>query len=141
MSALHSFPYVALCLFWCAGQGNGAYRFIWSWRGFFMNAASLGHVLRCANNFPTLCPRHSLDCCFHGVCPQTVCPFFSPRAAPMSSELSQSQAFAFKTLGFEPCLFQELTKFGHSNFPSQLLWGFVFPMCSPVCQSVSHPCL
>lgn len=33
----------------------------------------------------------------------------------------------FRTLGFKPYWLQELTKFGPSFFPIQLLWGFTFP--------------
>ena len=62
----------------------------------------------------------------------------SPNALWTFSELS---TLTFKTLGFKPHWLQELTTFGPFHFPSQLVWGFVLPVCSSVCQTVSHPSL
>ena len=43
-----------------------------------MNTASQGRSTRWANNFPTMCPRHSADHCFHSVYTQGCLPTFSP---------------------------------------------------------------
>lgn len=51
--------------------------------------------------------------------------------------VSQSTPLTFRTPDFKSCWLQELMRFGLSYFPSQLLWGFVVPVHSPVCQSVS----
>ena len=50
--------------------------------------------------------------------------------------LSQSYPLSFKTPGYKPCWFQELTKFRPSHVPSKLMWEFVSP-CTLLCVSLS----
>lgn len=83
--------------------------------------------------------RYYLDHCFHAEYLWALGPAFSPRAGPVSSELSQSQTqWPLKTPGFKPCWLEEFMKFGPFCFPGQLLCGFVFPVHSLVL-FVSHP--
>ena len=93
VSVLHWFPQVAFCL--CRGveEGNDIGQFLCPWRDFSMNAISLGHALRLANNLPTVCPRHSRLLFLH--CISACLPAFSPRTTPIPSGLSLSQACCF----------------------------------------------
>ena len=50
--------------------------------------------------------------------------------------LPELSTLTFKTPGFKPHWLQGLTKIRPSHLPSQLLWGFVFPVHSPVCESL-----
>lgn len=84
-----------------------------------------------------MCPRHPSDCYFHAICPQVVvCLLFQQAKCNVLLALSKPGPLTFKTPGFKTYCLQELTKFGPSSFPSQLLWEFISPIhasCGLVC--------
>ena len=86
-----------------------------------------------------MCPRCSSDCYFHALWLQVVC---MPSLQIQSNALqavSQSSLLNCKTSDFKHCWLPEVPKFSSSHFPRQLLWGFTFPMYSPLV-SLSLPC-
>ena len=102
-----------------------------------MKAASKGGALRRANNPPTVCPqtlfKSLFPCCLP---PWIVClPSLQEQDSTLQG-LSQLSLLTFKTLGFKPCWFQEVTKFSPSHFLSHWLCG-KFSLCIPLCVPLS----
>lgn len=60
-----------------------------------------------------------------------VCLLFQQDKCNVLLALSKPGPLTFKNPGFKTCWLQELTKFGPSSFPSQLLWEFISPIHDP----------
>lgn len=75
-----------------------------------------------------------LCCMFMGCLPA-----FSLRAAEMYPGCLWAKLPTFKSLGFKPPGQKNSWNLGSLTFPSQFLWGFIFPVFTPVFWFVSCP--
>ena len=77
----------------------------------------------------------------HGMSVACLSCLLSKSSPNVCQALPEPSPLTFKNANFKPCWLQKLMKFSPFCFPVQLLWGFIFPVRSPVCWSVAHPSL
>lgn len=113
-------------------RGKGTSQFLCSQKGLSMNAASLEHVPKWANNFPTVCPRNFSDHGFHIVYPQAVClPSLQEQCNALGALFQPSPLQALSPTG---C--QKSQNLAHLAFQANW-YGDSFSLCTSLCADLS----